>query len=139
MLSTFHLLFLPIFSLAFPPAKTVYKRWKSGASDYHTTRSSYSTCLPSYKADTETRTLNLLITNQTHNRLCYISVYLFILHSIPFTIQKRAMHHYMTLFLNYMLNFHNKNLNLKGVDTSALHLSLFLILFFWCKCFCYTV
>ena len=81
MLSTFHLLFLPIFHSLSRPQKTIYKRWKSGASDYHTTRSSYSTCLPSYKADTETRTLNLLITNQTHNRLCYISVYLFILHS----------------------------------------------------------
>ena len=50
------------------------------------------------KADTETRTLNLLITNQTHNRLCYISSYLFILHSNLIHNTKRAMYYYMTLF-----------------------------------------
>ena len=57
------------------------------------------------KADTETRTLNLLITNQTHNRLCYISSYIFILHSNPIHNTKRATYHYMTLLLGTILTF----------------------------------
>ena len=99
MLSTFHLLFLPIFSLAFPPAKTVYKRWKSGASDYHT----HKVATPyAFHLDSDHSQRHELQSSQS-------AIYLFSIQSHSQYKKSHVLLH--DSFQNYLLNFADKNLN----------------------------